>query len=238
MTIKNQASIWMDSIVSKYVAPILKNEGFKKRGRTFFKESEDIIKVLEIQSGWNLPEKANFTINLRFIFPDVWEVITGSPKPDNPIRIHPTVNQRIGLLMPCPIDMWWSLKKDTDIETIGPKVTSAIIDYALPFLNKAASSGDLIALYAQNSESWGINHLARLHAAIIANHLGDNRYARSLLLEQLNVMSATIKVVETSVRTDGTSASKEKDISNAESINFVCQCAERMGIDLQHPTPA
>jgi len=232
MTAKSQTSIWMDKIVKDHFAPILKDAGFRKRGRTFFKESEDIIKGLEIQSGWNLPAKANFTINLLFIFPGGWEMTFANSRPDNPIRIPPTVRQRMGLLMPRPSDKWWSLKKDSDIDIVGPEVKLAIIEYALPFLNEAASSSDLLNLYKQDPDNWGVNPWAQLHAAIIANQLGDKHYARRLLLEKLDEMPSSIKVVETNIGTNGTITSKEKEFLNEKHKIFIRQCAKRMAIDI------
>jgi len=221
----------MDNIVRDYVTPILKDEGFRKRGRTFFKEFEDIIWVLDIQSGWNSPTTANFTINLGVVFPRVWDVINGGPRPENPIKIQWTVNQRIGLLLPRSTDTWWSLKKVTDIDAKGPEVRSIIVDYALPFLKKFTSASDLLTLYMQDSENLGSNN-SRVHAAIIANHLGDIHYARKLLLEQMDATPNTHKVVEISVRIDGARTSKEKEYSNKEQVDFIRQCAKRMAMDI------
>lgn len=222
----------MDNIVRDYFAPVLKSDGFKKNGRCFSKESFDIVKVLEIQSGWNLPEKASFTINLYFVFPGVWDVISDNPRPNNPIKIDSTVQKRIGYLMPKQCDKWWELKKDSDIASVGSQVNSAIIDYALPFLSKAATANDLLTLYFENPDNWGLNPWARLHAAIIANYLGDKRSARNTLLELLDGMPTAIKVQESSVRSDRTRSTKEKELSNFTNINHVRQCAERMAIDL------
>ncbi|HVF40563.1 MAG TPA: DUF4304 domain-containing protein, partial [Gemmatimonadaceae bacterium] len=84
----------LDVLIARALAPELRNRSFKRSGRTFTKLSEDLYHCVHVQtSKWNTPEEAEFTVNLRVIWPRWHEIWTGKSLPSNPATGAPVADE-------------------------------------------------------------------------------------------------------------------------------------------------
>ncbi|QDT95258.1 DUF4304 domain-containing protein [Gimesia aquarii] len=120
----------VDEIVKRGLHPLLKAAGYKKRGRTFYHESDDVIQVVNVQSSQgNTAELSKFTINLGVFFPLVREISQEPPLNGLPKEYHCTLRQRIGFLMPQHDDYWWVATPLSDIDHLASEVAEAWDSY-------------------------------------------------------------------------------------------------------------
>src|SRR5690242_8611133 len=55
----------IDELVRDYLAPVMRDKGFRKSGANFWRDNENVIDVLNIQkSQWNDAWEASFYVNL------------------------------------------------------------------------------------------------------------------------------------------------------------------------------
>jgi hypothetical protein len=127
----------VDQTISQYVAPKLKQYGFNKSGRVFWKGKTSITEVITIQKAPHTSlEKVDFTVNLGVYWHDIQEDIKRSVKRWPPKEYECTVFQRIGFLFNNNCDYWWMTTNKTDFELLGNDVAIKIISYGLPWLEE------------------------------------------------------------------------------------------------------
>jgi len=127
----------VDQTISHYVAPKLREYGFNKSGRVFWKGRSPITEVITIQkASHNSSEKADFTVNLGIYWHDIQEDIGRSAKRWPPKEYDCTVFQRLGLLFNNNCDYWWVTTINTDFELLGNDVANKIVTYGLPWLEE------------------------------------------------------------------------------------------------------
>jgi hypothetical protein len=127
----------IDQTVSQYITPKLRQYGFRKSGRAFWRGKSPVTDVITIQKAQhNTSEKADFTINLGSYWHDIQEDIGRSIKRWPPREYDCTVFERIGFLFNNNCDYWWQTTCETDIELIGLDVANKIILFGLPWLEE------------------------------------------------------------------------------------------------------
>ncbi|MGZ4362931.1 MAG: DUF4304 domain-containing protein [Gaiellaceae bacterium] len=154
----------MDSVVA-LAQPLLKRAGFRKRRRTFNRDSEPgLVQVVNFQMGaFNPPgpgSEANlaareelglpgnlygsFTINLGVYVGEM--AFSDSEKCEGWIsEYHCQLRQRLGQLLDPPADTWWSLD---DPHAAHEAVDEALDTAGLPWLNRLASRDAILRTYA------------------------------------------------------------------------------------------
>ena len=124
----------IDEIVKIGLAPLLKENGFSKSSRNFYRESESAWRVVNVQSSQSNSDMAGkFTVNLGVYLPQVAALAGQSPVTGKPKEYDCTVRKRIGALMPHGVDYWWELLPSTDPAAIAATVAAAVETYGLPW---------------------------------------------------------------------------------------------------------
>jgi hypothetical protein len=120
--------------------PILKHEGFQKSARTYRRNLDGCIQIINIQgSSWNSGDQGRFTINLAVYYPEAARIDGFSRLTDRPVESDCLVRQRIGLLMPDRNDFWWAFDADSDLDKIAREVSSAWTTYGKPWLAECST---------------------------------------------------------------------------------------------------
>jgi len=105
----------IDAIIKERLAPLLKNIGFKKKARNFYREFENRIELINVQSSkWNEGNEGQFTINVGVYYPEISEITDALPVKGMPKEYDCTVRERIGLLMPENKDKWWKIDSSSN----------------------------------------------------------------------------------------------------------------------------
>ena len=109
----------LSRIVNKYIAPTMKELGFKRKGRRFRAEGQTCEKELNVLSSrWNTRDDVSFTLELF--------VRRGGEN---------TGDQRVGALKTGK-DTWYQLNADVLPDELGRTVKKDIVDYAIPFFDR------------------------------------------------------------------------------------------------------
>jgi hypothetical protein len=131
----------IDIVIKSGLAQELKQNGFRKQGRTFRKSLSEAILITNIQgSKWNRGQAGNFTMNLGVYFPVVAELVwLPLPQaPDRPLEYDCLVRTRIGQLLPTHEDYWWAIDPSIDLHALGSDVTEKWSTYGKPWLERHA----------------------------------------------------------------------------------------------------
>jgi len=114
----------LNSIIGNYIAPTMKELGFKRKARWFGKEKEQYTKSMNIASSrWNTREEAIFTLELY-----VYEKhISGRTKRVEDVRVGRLKTGR---------DKWYELTKEVDADQLGQQIQEDIRTYAVPLFNR------------------------------------------------------------------------------------------------------
>ena len=132
------------AIISKKLAPFLRDAGFKRKGRTFHRMHDDRIDVVNVQgSKWNSADTGEITINLGVYYPEVAKLYDPWAPNGLPQEYHCTARERLGVLMTGGKDRWWKVNPRTDDEALSNELVAAMADYGLIWLEKM---GDLDSL--------------------------------------------------------------------------------------------
>lgn len=108
------------------LAPALKADGYRKRGRTFYRGSAEATRVVNVQSSQsNLGASGKFTLNLGVYFPEVERVAGFDGALQWPAESQCSLRVRIGQLLPERNDIWWELGPGVDLGTVSDLLVSA-----------------------------------------------------------------------------------------------------------------
>ncbi len=135
--------------VSREVVPVLKAEGFRKKGFTFHRAFEEVVHVIQIQkSAYSTSATVRFTINvsvfsfrlnrLRRELSGWAPEIAGVPR-----ESACQVRVRIGRFTPKQNDLWWDVEDSGHLPDVASEVRRLLSAHALPFLAALRSDTDL-----------------------------------------------------------------------------------------------
>lgn len=133
----------IDRIITTSAAPLFKDAGYRKRGRSFDADHEGMFRVASFQaSRWNTPETAQFTLNLGITIRGFHEAYSPKPFPSNPASAVLVTSIRIGLLR-SNRDQWWEIGPESDLDVVAQDVAAAVRDHALPCLGEMGGLAEL-----------------------------------------------------------------------------------------------
>ena len=168
----------IDQLIEISLSESLKNDGYKKKGHTYYLNSNGLIKVVNIQlSRWNALGFGDFTINLGVCASGA-ESLLRDKTMKNPKIYECTIMKRIGELMPQKNDMWWSVGPDINFEPEANKVRDAWINYGKPFLERFTNIVEL--------KEYCLTHDMLIQVAAICAFLGEIEEARDKLKAALS----------------------------------------------------
>ncbi len=175
--------------------PLLKARGFKARGRTFNRLTEDgLTQVVSIQMGAADPPGATvipglrenlhglFTVNLGVHVPEVARHHGGGQDGSWIQEYHCCVRARLGETSEESRDIWWHARFD---DGVVDDVRRCLELEGLPFLDRFSSRDKILAEWNARSENMGASDPPRIVMAIIFAERGQKDEARALLARQV-----------------------------------------------------
>ena len=174
----------IDEVTSGALAARLKDHGYRKKGRTFHRRTDEATCVVNVQASVsNAGHEGSFTVNLGVYFPGIEEPLRGGSSSDPPRESECTLRQRLGGLMPgSGGDRWWTVAKVSDLSAISDAVAESWRTYGRPWLDgNATLAGASATLATRNG----------LHGAVAAMLLGDRAAAEQRLRTFLDTCPAT-----------------------------------------------
>jgi hypothetical protein len=174
--------------------PFLHEHGYRVRGRTFNRKTEDgLIEVVNIQMWPSDPPGTTyypglrenlhglFTINLGVFVPEVARYRIGlETKPW--IREHECcIRARLGQVSGEKQDLWWYARSD---QAVVDDVQRRLEQYGLPFVARFSTRDKILAEWRDRSENLFTSDPPRIVMAIILTERGERDRARALLALQ------------------------------------------------------
>ena len=180
--------------IQRALRPSLKDLGFRVRGRTFNRTTDDgLTQVINLQMGPSDPPGTTyipglrenmhglFTINLGVYIPEVAELHGGGLAKSWVQAYYCSISSRLGPASGNAQDLWWHASKPADaVADIQP----LLLSYGLLFLDRFCSR-DLI-LRELEGQGENLEHCAvpRIVCAIILAKRGQSDAARELMAAQ------------------------------------------------------
>ncbi|TAH35181.1 DUF4304 domain-containing protein [Candidatus Saccharibacteria bacterium] len=171
----------INEIVSGWVAPYLKDRGYKKNGRTWSKECRDYSFIINLQTNrWDSQDNgASFVINYGVFVPYLHSVLLEDvPTPKTPKEYDCTIQRRIDNRIGANI--WWNIYDSTDMDELGTEVCRQLEAQCLTYFASIGSLGD-IAEQLQHSGTGSVG--AYLDGAVLNAHL-NNPVAKQLFKKE------------------------------------------------------
>ena len=145
-----------DTIVKHGFNAILKPEGFKRKGNSFYRQLPDLGHIINIQkSRWGSKNDIKFTINNGIFSPEYWrgqfhnqgKLLTTFPtEPECLIR------QRIGALRNQD-DTWYEVDESSDLVNLVAEMHENVRQYTLPWFAKCTSTQDFVTQLKQRTHT-------------------------------------------------------------------------------------
>ena len=125
-----------DSIITEVIAPVFKANGFKKNGNNFYRDLGEIGQAFNVQqSQWNSKDDKTFAFNLGLLDKEIQKKVYQREIPKFPKEYDCEIRLRHGQLMNKG-DVWYDLKKRTDLEKLKAQIGNDLEKYVLPFFDK------------------------------------------------------------------------------------------------------
>ena len=146
----------IDQLTKDYLAPLMKEKGFRKSGANFWRDNENVIDVLNIQkSQWNDAWKASFYVNLGAYWKAYHRDRGTEFKSKFPREYDCTVFSRVLE----PTVKTWSLLPNSELDQFGSILTETVDQIALPWFDEMHSATNIRNHLkrqgiADNFESW------------------------------------------------------------------------------------
>lgn len=176
----------LTDLMQKYVAPLLKQYGFRKKELTWYRTRDGLVQVVNFQlSRFNNSEEESFTINLGVFNPLIWRKCWAkeSPKFIREEDCFPRI--RIGQLLSSTtgeaVDHWWTCHESTNGEVLGSEINKVLEEKCLKFLDDMLNCEQVARFYSSH-----FNHLMpieKIYLAITKSCLGDIHSSHDLLNE-------------------------------------------------------
>lgn len=183
----------LDSVQAS-LRPLLKERGFKVRGRSFNCTTQDgLTQVINFQMGASDPPGTTyipglrenlhglFTINLGVYIPEVAALHGGGSAKSWVQEYQCSIRDRLGPVSGSDKDVWWHARVDP---VIVQDIQTCLIDYGFPFLDRFSTRDFILAeLHGQGKN---LRHcvVPRIVCAIIHANRNETEIARLLLTEQ------------------------------------------------------
>lgn len=147
------------NVLKEGICPILKENGFRRKGQNFFKPLDEVGHIINIQKDkWNSKDEIKFTINIGVFSNIYWlsELDFENTKilPEFPKESESIIRKRIGELK-YGEDYWYSIESQRSERKLIKDVASDIENYVTPFFNKIDSSDKLIKHLKSNQNVFG-----------------------------------------------------------------------------------
>ncbi len=146
----------IDELLKDYLAPMMKDKGFRKIGANFWRDNATVIDVLNIQkSQWNDAWEASFYVNLGSYWKAFHRDQSTEFKSKFPREYDCTAFSRV----PEPSVKAWTLRPDSDSSQVGTILTETVQQIAFPWFEEMHYEANILSHLkkqgiADNFESW------------------------------------------------------------------------------------
>jgi hypothetical protein len=121
----------IDCVVAAGVAAWFRRATFRRKGRSFFRQQDDLFLTSTVQaSKVNTPDKAKFVVNLGVEWPYWHHVWTGRELAANPALAPAFVQARLHPSVGWGQDHWWTANPEVDPKEIADEVVAALQAHA------------------------------------------------------------------------------------------------------------
>lgn len=119
------------AVVDQSLSPLLKKDGFRKRGVNYYRTDGDAMLVVTVQSSQgNYGDSGRFRMNFGVHFPAVAKVLDGAdPMPEFPREEYCVL--RAAWSVP---ERWWTVDTTTDVTMIADELRAYWRDVVRPWL--------------------------------------------------------------------------------------------------------
>ena len=187
---KSELASVMDEIQAR-IRPVLKDKGYRVRGRTFNRSTSDgLVQVVSFQMGNFDPPGTTyipglrdnlygrFTVNLGVYVPEVAKYLHVDKDRSFVKEYFCCVRARLGPLEPGQKDLWWSVLAD---DRVVLDVRERLVRDAFPFLERFGSRDGILHEWKSRTENLFAGDPPRIVRAIILATRGQADEARALL---------------------------------------------------------
>ncbi len=131
----------MMTVVAAGIAPGLKAAGYRKQGFKFHqKASPTVVRLVNLQSSqWNSGSDGRFTVNLGVYHRDLAALHDTIPVFESPLVHQCIVQRRLGFLMPCNRDFWWTINNKANLAALSAGVALSWSKYGKSWLESNSS---------------------------------------------------------------------------------------------------
>lgn len=176
---KLELQVKVDDIIKVSINPLLKELGFKKSSRNFYKEVGNFGLCFNIQSSiYNDENEVRFTFNTGIVFPDIYELFYDLKLSKFPKEYDCIQRRRIGSLMNTS-DYWYIIKKDTNLTNVHEEVKLHMEEYVIPYFLKFNCNENIFDLILIKNLPKAPNEDAFFAGFCIL--FGDKKYGEGLL---------------------------------------------------------
>lgn len=177
----------INQVVALHIAPILKEKGFKKLGRTWVKDLTDYSFIINVQaSRWNNSDvDAAFTINYGIYVPSIYPLLFGNQKPKSPKEYDCVLRKRV--VESNKKEIWWNAYNYDDITKLGQEIELEVTNQCLGFFGKIRSLVDILSLVQPSlaeGAPWSL-----LAGALIYAELGNTKQADAYFKQAYQISS-------------------------------------------------
>jgi Domain of unknown function (DUF4304) len=177
----------ISSLLNAHVTPPLKEHGFHKKGRTYYRDRGGYQQLINIQAhSHNSFEGGSFTVNLGLFSPELYDVVYDEVLAEPAQEQHCFLRYRISQIgedgwrrADWQRDEWWEFDHPTDLEALGVSVADSLRRKALSFFEHLPTAAAMIEAVRQ-----GRHQVDRLTLAVLAKHAGDTGLAQQIVDEQ------------------------------------------------------
>jgi hypothetical protein len=175
----------VSSIIKHYVAPGLRDAGFKKSGATWNHRLDGVVHVVDLQSTAKGQDCFEFTLNFGVWLEDVWRLCWAK---DCPRIIHEEdcfprfrVGQALEGFQKRTRDRWWRVALGSDAAKVGGEMHHALFQTCLPILEQLRNKSDAL-VFARDNVPIRLP-LEALYFAILRFLNGEEEQGKVTLLE-------------------------------------------------------
>ena len=168
-----------DYLMSKIIAPYLKDLDYKKKGNNFrfYDTNGEFGKIVNFQkSMWGNKYSISFTVNVGIYLAEFEYYHRKKNSGEKFTEPACAVRRRIGRLKN-DRDTWYNINEETNIAQLQQTVEGDFVKYVLPYLNKIKTREDVINLLCIESSYYPIARIKTLYnngkQQIALNLLGD-----------------------------------------------------------------
>jgi hypothetical protein len=180
--------------IQRALRPALAEHGFKVRGRTFNRLTDDgLTQVVNLQMGASDPPGTTyfpglrenmhglFTVNLGVYIPEVAELHGGGPAKSWVQEYYCSIRSRLGPVSGSSKDLWWQARASAEVIQ---DVQLLLLSFGLVFLECFRSRDLVLSELNGHGENLEFCSVPRIVCAIILSRRGKSDAARRLMSAQ------------------------------------------------------